>query len=94
MRLFPHWLLRLVGSARRTDGETRLDEEIRFHLDMHAKRAERDGVSSEEARRHAAIAFGGREAWREAARDEYRNRTFESVLQDIRFALRIFRKSP
>ena len=94
MRLVPHWLLRLVGSARRTDGETRLDEEIRFHLDMHAKRAERDGVSSEEARRHAAIAFGGREAWREAARDEYRNRTLESVLQDTRFALRTLRKSP
>lgn len=94
MRLVPNWLSRLFGSARRAETEARLDEEIRFHLEMHAERSARDGATTDEARRQAAVAFGGRETWREAARDEYRHRRIERVLQDARFALRVLRKSP
>jgi predicted permease len=85
---------RLFGSARHTNGDARLDEEIKFHIEMHTERAVRDGVQPDDARRQALVAFGGRETWREAARDEYRSRAVERVMQDARFAMRTLRKSP
>jgi len=85
---------RLRGTVRAREIEARLDEEIQFHLDMHAERGLRRGAAAGEARRHAVVAFGGRDAWREAARDEVRERTLEATWQDARYALRTLRKAP
>jgi putative ABC transport system permease protein len=94
MRRFANWIAKLRGTLRPRPLESRLDDEIQFHLEMHAQRAIRDGVSPEAARRDALVAFGGREPWREAARDEIRDRTLEGVWQDARYAVRTLRKSP
>jgi predicted permease len=87
-------LVRLRGTARARDVDDRLDEEIQFHLDMHAQRGMYRGATSDAALRAAAVAFGGRDAWREAARDEARERTVEGTWQDVRYALRTLRKAP
>jgi predicted permease len=87
-------IARIRGSLTTRSVEARLDEEIRFHLDMRAERAVRRGVPREAAQREAAIAFGGREPWREAVRDEYRHRPLESLWHDARYAIRSLRKSP
>ena len=50
---------RLLGSIRPSSTEHRLDEEIRFHVDMQAAKNERLGMSPEEARRQAMVSFGG-----------------------------------
>ena len=94
MRRLTDFTARIRGSLTRRNVEARLDEEIRFHLDMRAERAVRRGVPPEVAEREAIVAFGGREAWREAVRDEYRHRTLESLWQDVRYAVRTLRKSP
>jgi putative ABC transport system permease protein len=94
MRPFREWIARLRGTLTSRDVEARLDEEIRFHIDMHAERKVRDGFAPDEAKRAALVAFGGREPWREAARDEYRSRNPEGVWQDARYALRSLRRSP
>jgi putative ABC transport system permease protein len=94
MRRFREWIARLRGTAAPHEVEARLDEEIRFHLQMHADREIRRGVPPHVAERDAVVAFGGREPWREAVRDEYRDRALESVWQDVRYALRTLRKSP
>src|SRR5437879_1908429 len=94
MRRLREWIARLRGTLGAPDVEARLDEEIRFHLDMHAERDVRSGASAEHAKRAALVAFGGKEPWREAVRDEYRERTIEGILQDARYAIRTLRKSP
>src|SRR5262249_910988 len=72
-------LVRLRGTLRAKDLDARLDEEIQFHLDMHAQRGVHRGATADHARRDAAVAFGGRDGWREAARDEMRERTVEAT---------------
>jgi putative ABC transport system permease protein len=47
-----------------------------------------------EARRAALVEFGGREQWREAARDEVRSRPLEELMRDTRYALRSLRRAP
>ncbi|MEP6495392.1 MAG: ABC transporter permease [bacterium] len=88
------WIARVRGTLHSRDVEARLDEEIRFHLDMHTEQRVRSGVSPDDARRAALVAFGGREPWREATRDEYRSRWVEGIWNDVRFAVRTLRRSP
>ena len=56
----------------RDDRDRRLDEEVRFHLEMKTERNIRLGMTPEEARRRAQIEFGAREHWKEEARDVFR----------------------
>ena len=94
MRRLADFFARLRGSLVKTEAEARLAEEIEFHLDMHAQRAIGAGADPDRARRDAIVAFGGRESWREAARDELRHRPLEGLWQDALYAIRSLRKSP
>ncbi|HEV2149220.1 MAG TPA: ABC transporter permease [Longimicrobiaceae bacterium] len=60
---------RLRALAFRARDEAELDEELRFHLEMETERLVREGLDRQEARRRAAIAFGGVEKYREEVRD-------------------------
>ncbi len=79
-----------------------IDEEIAFHLEMRAAELERSGTPPEEARRRALAEFGDVEAARlsldasDAATERGRRRSdWRAELgQDVRFALRGFRRSP
>src|SRR3954470_3470193 len=56
--------------ARRA-AESRMDEEIRLHIDMETERLIRDaGLDPHEARRRAFVAFGGVENHKEALRSD------------------------
>jgi len=59
--------LRLLSDRDAT--ESRIDSEIRFHLDMETEMHRRAGVATGEARRRAVVAFGGVEKHREELRD-------------------------
>jgi predicted permease len=74
--------------------EAELDEELRFHLAMEAAEQVRQGASREEAERQAMLKLGGLEATKEAARSARGYRRLEALGQDVRFALRILRRSP
>jgi predicted permease len=71
-----------------------VDEEVRFHLDQQIEANIRAGMSAEEARRQAAIAFGGVERTREQCREERPGYWFETLAQDVRYAVRGFRRTP
>ena len=87
------WLTRFrFLFTRRTHGE--VDEELRFHLKELIQANIAAGMVPKEARRKAAIAFGGVEAAREACREQRPGWFLETVLQDIRYALRGFRRNP
>ena len=79
---------RLSGSLRQRTAEPELDEEIQFHLDMQTEKNVRLGMSPEEARRAALVRFGGTERIKEEARDEYRSRPLEDLVQDLRYGVR------
>ena len=75
--------------ARRGREERQMDEEIRFHLEMEARRlVKENGLSEEEARYAAQRAFGGVERHKDSVRDERGTSFIEDVAQDARFGLR------
>jgi predicted permease len=79
-------MLSAVVGRRRQDAE--MDEEMRFHLDMEARRHVRDGMSEREAQRLARREFGGVERHKDDTRDERGASSFFDVLGDLRFAFR------
>jgi putative ABC transport system permease protein len=77
-------------------GKSRLevDEELQFHIDRQVQANVAAGMPVEEARRQAAIAFGGRERTREQCREERPAWSVELLLRDIRFAFRGVLRNP
>src|SRR5438270_13954287 len=74
--------------------ENDMNEELRFHLERQIESNIAAGMSPDEARRQALIAFGGIQQTRESLREVHRGRFFESLAQDTRYAWRMLRKSP
>lgn len=75
-------------------GPEDVDEELRVHFEHLIESNLAAGMSSEEAHRSAAIAFGGVEQTREACREQAPGRFMDTLLNDTRFSLRMVRKSP
>ena len=92
--LFRTFLQRLVALFRRRQLEHDLDEELRSHLRMAVELNLRKGMSAEDARREALRSFGGVEQTKENYRDQRGLPMIETTLQDLRFGLRILRRSP
>ena len=84
----------LSALFRRKAHEQKLDSELRFHLESQIRDNIESGMDSAEARRLAAIEFGGLEQTKEECRDVRRGRWLETTLQDLRFGVRSLRRSP
>src|SRR5579872_5406666 len=84
------WLRRLFRSGKL---ETQLDSELRFHIEQQTVDNIAAGMNADEARRRALAQFGGTEYIKEECRDARGTHFLETLLQDIRFALRMLRKS-
>jgi predicted permease len=74
--------------------DSRLDEEIRFHIDQQAAKNRRAGMSPDEARRQALLKFGGVEGVRETTRDQVRPALLEDAVRDLRHGARVLRRAP
>jgi predicted permease len=84
-------LLTLFGAGRRARD---IDDEMAFHLAMRQAEHERAGLAPEMARRTAARRFGNVTALKEQTRDMWKFPSFESLVRDIRYALRTLRRAP
>jgi putative ABC transport system permease protein len=71
-----------------------IDDELQFHLEQQAEANIAAGMTPQEARRQAAIAFGGVESTKEESHQQRPSFYIETVLQDIRYALRGFARNP
>jgi putative ABC transport system permease protein len=94
----PAWLNRSFAFFRnllRTrQVEDDLDEEVRLWFDTQVERGIARGLSPDEARRVARVEFEGPEQVKQYVREERMGASFETVLQDFRYAWRVLRKSP
>ena len=88
------WLMRLFGLFDRGRREQEFAEELESHLALHIEDNLRAGMSPEEARRQAQIKLGG-VAWTQQLHREQRGLPMlETLLQDLRFGVRMLRKNP
>ncbi len=85
------WLNAILHRSRT---EKEMDAELRFHIEAFADDLVRAGVPRPEALRRARLEFGGLEQTKEVCRDARGLNFFDSLTQDLRFALRMFRKNP
>ena len=86
--------IRFRSLFRRKAVEGELDEELRFHIEHQIEKHIQSGLPREEAIRRARIEFGGLDQIKQNCR-EARGVTFvETILQDVRYGLRGFARSP
>ena len=71
-----------------------LSEEILLHIEERTEQLVREGMSPKQAEREARLAFGNRVLLEERSREVWQWPTLESIVADVRFALRQLRKSP
>src|SRR5580693_5785861 len=90
-RLF---LKRLAGLFRSRRLEEDLAAEVRSHLELAVEMNLGRGMSAEEARSEARRSFGGLEQTKELYREQRGLPMIETTLQDLRFGLRMLRRSP
>jgi len=88
------FLTRLLNSATWRAQDERLREEIEEHIALQTEENLRAGLSPLEARRQAMLKFGGVEAMKQDYRAERGLPSIEDLGQDLRYAIRILRKSP
>jgi putative ABC transport system permease protein len=86
-----NWVSRFFGKRKR---EEELDEEVRSHLEMAARERAERGEAKEEAERAARREFGNVGLVKETARDMRGWRWVEDLVEDVRYGLRLLRKSP
>src|ERR1700682_3201134 len=91
---FGTFIQRVAALFRRRRLEDDLDEELRSHLEMAIELNMGKGMSAEDARREALRSFGGVEQTKENYREKRGLPMIETTLQDLRFGLRMLRRSP
>jgi putative ABC transport system permease protein len=91
MRRLRAWLIRLSGLWNKDRGE--LSDELNTHLQLQIEDNLRRGMAPEEARRQALIKLGSIAPAIDTCRDRRGIPAVETILRDIRHALRSLRKN-
>src|SRR5207247_4103844 len=86
--------LRVRSLFRRARVEQELDEELCDHVERLIEAYVARGATPEEARYAALRAMDGVEQRKEQCRDARRVRIIDDLLNDLRYAVRVLRRSP
>jgi predicted permease len=94
----PEWLSDLAYRVRRLvnrrAAEDEMAGEMASHIEFETERLVREGVSPDDARRRAIIAFGGVAQVKESARDAWGTHSVDVLRRDIGHALRLATRQP
>ena len=74
--------------------ERELDDELRAYVDLAIAERVRHGVDPARARREVLLSMRGTDDVKERVRDTRRTIAVETLVQDVRFAVRSFRRNP
>jgi putative ABC transport system permease protein len=94
MKLLRRTIRRLSGALSGRRRESDLAEELQLHIDMQTEDNIRSGMTPEEARRAARLKFGSLESIKESYRDQRGAPLLESIVADLRYAVRQLRRTP
>ena len=88
------WINRLLGSFRKRPLENDLNDELQFHIEMRTQEFIATGMTPEQARYRAQRLFGNQTLLKERTREMDMIGWIETLGQDLRYALRMWRKNP
>jgi predicted permease len=94
MRIFASFRSVISALFHRSPVENEIEEELRAHIQDRANDLERSGVPRAKAERRARLEFGGYQKFKEECREAQGTHFLETLIQDLRFGLRMLRKSP
>jgi putative ABC transport system permease protein len=94
MKAVRRFVRRLRASLSGRQDDDRLREELAEHLDLLTEEYAQAGIPLDEARRRARLKLGASDATTEAWRDQQRLRWLEDLWSDLRYGLRMLRRSP
>jgi macrolide transport system ATP-binding/permease protein len=94
MRWYYKLPLRLQSIFHKNRAELDLGDELEFHLQNQIDEYVAQGMRPKEARHAALRSLGGIEQAKEECRDARKVSLIENFLQDVRFGLRMLRRSP
>jgi putative ABC transport system permease protein len=84
----------LRSVTRRSRFERDMAAELRFHIESYTEDLVRVGVARDDARRRARLEFGAIEWKKDDCRATLGVRFVDDLLTDVRYALRVLRRSP
>src|SRR5580704_14348794 len=87
-------LTRLAGIFNKDKRDLELAQEIESHIQLHTDDNVNCGMDLGEARRQALIRLGGVEQTKEIYRDRRSLPVIETLLRDLRYALRMLTRNP
>ena len=94
MKLADFFRTRIATLFQRSQMRIELEEELRSHIQHRADDLERSGLDRVQAERRARIEFGGREKYKEEIHESFAGNFVGILMQDVRYSLRVLRKSP
>jgi predicted permease len=94
MNLWARFRSWAAATLRRRGMEREMDEEMSFHIEVHASELASRGVPRLEALRQARLEFGGIEATKQECRDAVGVTFLETVMQDVRHGVRAMLRTP
>jgi predicted permease len=94
MKLLDWLRFRIATLFQRSKMNAEMEEELRSHIQHRADDLQRSGLPRLEAERRARAEFGGQLRVKQECQEAAGGTFFESLWMDLRFAVRMLRKSP
>src|ERR1700691_236777 len=94
MAILRAFVQRVSGLFNKSQRDRDLEAELESHIQLHIDDNLKAGMTPEEARRQAVLKFGGVESAKESVRDRRSIPFIETLLQDLRYGLRMLGKNP